>query len=118
MNDLRQSLAHIMLVGLVLATGTALAQDKPNILVVWGDDIGHSNISTFTRGMMGYRTPNIDRIASEGMAFTDYHGEQSCTVGRSSFIARQRFIGIRSKGSMDKGVGCTARCLFYCSIGQ
>ena len=89
MNNLIRRLVRIVLVGLVLSTGTALAQDKPNILVVWGDDIGQSNISTFTRGVMGYRTPNIDRIASEGMAFTDYYGEQSCTAGRSSFITGQ-----------------------------
>ena len=63
--------------------------DKPNILVVWGDDVGQSNISAFTKGMMGYRTPNIDRIANEGMLFTDYYGEQSCTAGRSSFITGQ-----------------------------
>ena len=62
---------------------------KPNILVIWGDDIGQSNISYFTQGVMGYRTPNIDRIAEEGMAFTDYYGEQSCTAGRSSFITGQ-----------------------------
>jgi len=62
---------------------------KPNILVLWGDDIGQSNISYFTRGLMGYRTPNIDRIANEGMVFTDYYGEQSCTAGRASFIMGQ-----------------------------
>ena len=67
----------------------AAAQDKPNILVVWGDDIGRANISAYTMGMMGYRTPNIDRIANEGMIFTDYYGEQSCTAGRSSFIMGQ-----------------------------
>jgi arylsulfatase len=67
----------------------AVAQDRPNILVVWGDDIGQSNISAYTMGMMGYRTPNIDRIAEEGMIFTDYYGEQSCTAGRSSFITGQ-----------------------------
>lgn len=65
------------------------AQDKPNILVIWGDDIGQSNISAYTLGMMGYSTPNIDRIAREGMIFTDYYGEQSCTAGRSSFITGQ-----------------------------
>ncbi len=65
------------------------ATDKPNILVVWGDDVGQSNISAFTKGMMGYRTPNIDRIANEGMLFTDYYGEQSCTAGRSAFITGQ-----------------------------
>ena len=68
----------------------AQGQDTPNILVVWGDDIGQSNISYFTRGVMGYHTPNIDRIADEGMSFTDYYGEQSCTAGRSSFIMGQR----------------------------
>ena len=62
---------------------------KPNILVVWGDDVGQSNISAYTHGMMGYKTPNIDRIANEGMTFTDYYGEQSCTAGRSSFITGQ-----------------------------
>jgi arylsulfatase len=69
--------------------GQAAAADRPNILVVWGDDVGQSNISTYTHGMMGYTTPNIDRIASEGMTFTDYYGEQSCTAGRSSFITGQ-----------------------------
>lgn len=62
---------------------------KPNILVIWGDDIGQSNISAYTKGVMGYRTPNIDRIAKEGLIFTDYYGEQSCTAGRSSFIMGQ-----------------------------
>lgn len=62
---------------------------KPNILVIWGDDIGQSNISAYTKGLMGYRTPNIDRIAHEGLIFTDYYGEQSCTAGRSSFIMGQ-----------------------------
>jgi arylsulfatase len=62
---------------------------KPNILVIWGDDIGQSNISAYTMGLVGYRTPNIDRVAAEGMIFTDYYGEQSCTAGRSSFITGQ-----------------------------
>jgi len=62
---------------------------KPNILVIWGDDIGQSNLSCYTHGLMGYRTPNIDRIASEGMLFTDSYGEQSCTAGRSAFITGQ-----------------------------
>jgi arylsulfatase len=65
----------------------ALAQEeKPNILVIWGDDIGTWNISHNNRGMMGYRTPNIDRIAAEGLAFTDYYAQQSCTAGRAAFI--------------------------------
>ena len=62
---------------------------KPNILVIWGDDIGISNLSCYSHGLMGYRTPNIDRLASEGMMFTDAYGEQSCTAGRSSFITGQ-----------------------------
>ena len=73
------------------------AQDKPNILVIWGDDIGQSNISAYTKGMMGYQTPNIDRIANEGMIFTDYYGEQSCTAGRSSFITGQSVFRIHKK---------------------
>src|SRR5262245_13895624 len=63
--------------------------DKPNILVIWGDDIGQSNLSCYTKGLMGYRTPNIDRIAHEGMIFTDYYAEQSCTAGRAAFITGQ-----------------------------
>jgi arylsulfatase len=65
----------------VLTTGLALAADKPNIVVIWGDDIGQSNISAYTHGLMGYQTPNIDRIAKEGMMFTDYYAENSCTAG-------------------------------------
>ena len=68
---------------------TAMAQDKPNILVIWGDDIGISNLSCYSDGLMGYRTPNIDRIAAEGVRFTDYYGEQSCTAGRAAFITGQ-----------------------------
>jgi arylsulfatase len=70
-------------------TDTRAQSDKPNILVIWGDDIGQSNISAYTMGLVGYQTPNIDRIAREGMIFTDYYGEQSCTAGRSSFIMGQ-----------------------------
>ena len=73
----------------LVLSGVALAQDKPNILVIWGDDIGQSNISAYTFGLVGYKTPNIDRVAKEGMMFTDYYGEQSCTAGRSSFIMGQ-----------------------------
>jgi arylsulfatase A-like enzyme len=63
--------------------------DRPNILVIWGDDIGISNLSCYSDGLMGYRTPNIDRIAAEGMRFTDSYGEQSCTAGRAAFITGQ-----------------------------
>jgi len=67
---------------------------KPNIIVIWGDDIGQSNLSAYTKGLVGYRTPNIDRIANEGMIFTDFYAEQSCTAGRASFITGQ--TGLRT----------------------
>jgi arylsulfatase len=90
MEIFHRRLARVAAAGmLALASTAAFAADKPNILVVWGDDIGQSNISYFTHGLMGYETPNIDRIAREGMTFTDYYGEQSCTAGRSSFIMGQ-----------------------------
>ncbi|MEM1403249.1 MAG: arylsulfatase [Pseudomonadota bacterium] len=72
-----------------LASLSATAADKPNILIIWGDDIGISNISAYSDGMMGYHTPNIDRIADEGIRFLDYYGDQSCTAGRSTFITGQ-----------------------------
>ncbi|MCA0901146.1 arylsulfatase [Microbulbifer agarilyticus] len=71
---------------LSICTSAAQAQDKPNILVIWGDDIGVWNISANSKGMMGYKTPNIDRIAKEGLSFTDYYGQQSCTAGRAAFV--------------------------------
>lgn len=75
---------------LALAAVPAHAQaKKPNILVIWGDDIGGFNISAYNRGMMGYKTPNIDRIANEGATFTDWYGQQSCTAGRAAFITGQ-----------------------------
>jgi arylsulfatase A-like enzyme len=74
----------------VMGTMPAFAQQsKPNILVIMGDDIGYWNISAYNRGMMGYHTPNIDRIANEGATFTDYYGQQSCTAGRAAFITGQ-----------------------------
>ena len=70
----------------LLLASSVYAQKKPNILVIWGDDIGMWNISHNNRGMMGYQTPNIDRIAKEGLSFTDYYGQQSCTAGRAAFL--------------------------------
>ena len=70
------------------------AAAKPNIVVIWGDDIGITNLSCYSDGLMGYRTPNIDRITQEGMRFTDCYGEQSCTAGRASFISGQH--GLRT----------------------
>ncbi|MDA3963761.1 MAG: arylsulfatase [Planctomycetota bacterium] len=69
-----------------MSTSLLQAADTPNVLVIWGDDIGTWNISHNNRGMMGYRTPNIDRIAAEGVAFTDYYAQQSCTAGRAAFL--------------------------------
>ncbi len=83
------SLCFALVIGAAMITQPALAQDKPNIIVIWGDDIGRTNLSTYTDGMMGYRTPNIDRIANEGLKFTDYYSEQSCTAGRAAFITGQ-----------------------------
>ncbi|MEP1469653.1 MAG: arylsulfatase [Halieaceae bacterium] len=86
MHSLRQ-----LAIGLIVVIGSGLAQaaDKPNILIIWGDDIGPYNISAYNMGRMGYKTPNIDRIASEGMIFTDAYGDQSCTAGRAGFITGQ-----------------------------
>ena len=85
---LRLTTVALLTATLAFAAPTS-AQDQPNILVIWGDDIGQANLSAYTMGVMGYRTPNIDRVANEGMIFTDYYGEQSCTAGRSSFIMGQ-----------------------------
>ncbi len=78
-----------LLIPLIFSIGPVSAASKPNILVIWGDDIGQTNISAYSFGLVGYKTPNIDRIAREGMMFTDYYGEQSCTAGRSAFITGQ-----------------------------
>jgi arylsulfatase len=79
---------------LVVFSGSVSAQNKPNILIIWGDDIGYWNISAYNQGMMGYKTPNIDRIAHEGALFTDWYGQQSCTAGRASFLTGQ--VGFRT----------------------
>ncbi|MCZ0962360.1 arylsulfatase [Paracoccus benzoatiresistens] len=82
--------AVIAIAAFACSASIALAQDqKPNILVIWGDDIGQFNTSAYNNGMMGYRTPNIDRIAEEGALFTDWYGQQSCTAGRAAFITGQ-----------------------------
>ena len=84
--------------------------DKPNILVIWGDDIGITNLSCYSDGLMGYRTPNIDRIADEGMRFTDSYGEQSCTAGRAAFITGQSVFrtGLSKVGMPGADVGLQA----------
>jgi arylsulfatase len=108
-----------LLAGAAIATGIAFSQwsgiqraqaqeaAKPNILVIFGDDIGQSNISAYTHGLVGYQTPNIDRIAKEGMMFTDYYAENSCTAGRSSFITGQAVLrtGLSKVGAPGAPVG-------------
>ena len=80
----------LLLCGLCLSVSNAYAKaGKPNIVVIWGDDIGRTNISAWSKGMMGYQTPNIDRVANEGVTFTDSYADQSCTAGRSSFTTGQ-----------------------------
>jgi arylsulfatase A-like enzyme len=90
---------------------SAPAGSKPNILVIWGDDIGLANISAYSHGLMGYQTPNIDRIGREGMMFLDYYAEQSCTAGRASFITGQAGLrtGLTKVGVPGVKVGLQAR---------
>jgi arylsulfatase A-like enzyme len=108
----RQGLIWLATLFLVIGTGGPLwAQEKkPNILVIWGDDIGITNISAYSSGLMGYRTPNIDRLAGEGMRFTDAYGEQSCTAGRSSFITGQSVYrtGLSKVGIPGSPIGLQA----------
>ena len=97
----------VLLIAILMVT-SVFAQKKPNILIIWGDDIGQSNISAYTFGLVGYQTPNIDRIAKEGMMFTDYYSEQSCTAGRSTFILGQSVLrtGLSKVGmpGADQGI--------------
>jgi arylsulfatase A-like enzyme len=91
---IRRVLPSLAVAAAVIALGATVAAAqpagaKPNIVIIWGDDIGQSNISAYSHGVMGYKTPNIDRLATEGMMFTDYYAEQSCTAGRASFITGQ-----------------------------
>jgi arylsulfatase A-like enzyme len=87
------------------------ASDRPNIVIIWGDDIGQSDVSAYTFGLMGFRTPNIDRVAREGMMFTDYYGEQSCTAGRSAFITGQSVFrtGLSKVGMPGADLGLRPR---------
>src|SRR5216110_513361 len=105
--------AALLLVALGLSTASSFAQGakKPNILVIFGDDIGQTNVSAYSMGLMGYRTPNIDRVAKEGMMFTDYYAEQSCTAGRSSFITGQCTLrtGLSKVGSPGATLGLQAK---------
>jgi arylsulfatase A-like enzyme len=96
---------------LTILAPASRAQQKPNILVIFGDDIGQANISRYTHGVVGYMTPNIDRIGAEGMTFTDYYAENSCTAGRSSFITGQSPMrtGLTKVGAPGAPVGLQAR---------
>ena len=90
MKQISPDLPKLALIALAMMSLPAMGQsDKPNILIIWGDDIGQFNVSAYNMGMMGYRTPNIDRIADEGAMFTDWYGQQSCTAGRAAFITGQ-----------------------------
>jgi arylsulfatase len=128
-NDRNRDLSrrNILLASTTLAAASAIAGNpvvaqaqqqpvapsgkKPNILVIFGDDIGQTNVSAYSFGVMGYRTPNIDRIAREGMMFTDYYAEQSCTAGRSSFITGQCTLrtGLSKVGIPGSTVGLQTR---------
>ena len=106
-----RSIASALLLLLsVMSLSATAASSKPNILVIWGDDIGWSNISAYHRGMLGSRTPNIDRIANEGAMFTDYYGEQSCSAGRSAFITGQHPLrtGLLKVGLPGADIGLQA----------
>src|ERR1041385_8370230 len=96
------------LAAVTVAAAPASAQRKPNILVIMADDVGYWNISAYNRGMMGYRTPNIDRIAAEGAIFTDYYGQQSCTAGRAAFITGQSPM---RTGLLKVGLPAAKECL-------
>ncbi|MFK7828743.1 MAG: arylsulfatase [Congregibacter sp.] len=99
-----------ILIATMFLSVMASAQDKPNILVIWGDDIGWSNFSAYHRGMMGGRTPNIDRIANEGALFTDHYAQQSCTAGRAAFITGQHpyRVGLLKVGMPGSTIGLQA----------
>jgi hypothetical protein len=96
---------------ILFAFAAVAQQQKPNILVIMADDIGYWNISAYNRGQMGYRTPNIDRIANEGAILTDYYGQQSCTAGRAAFITGQSPMrtGLLKVGLPGPRRGCRIR---------
>ncbi|WP_085582466.1 MULTISPECIES: arylsulfatase [unclassified Pseudomonas] len=113
MTRIRKWIPRLALVAtsVMALSATAAAADKPNILVIFGDDIGQTNISAYSMGVVGYKTPNIDRIAKEGMLFTDYYAENSCTAGRSTFITGQSALrtGLSKVGMPGVPVGLQAR---------
>ena len=106
---LLRSTAVGLAAALALSSAPLLAQDaeKPNIVIIWGDDIGQFNTSAYNMGMMGFKTPNIDSIAKNGALFTDWYGEQSCTAGRAAFITGQMPVrtGLTKVGLHDGADG-------------
>ena len=111
------SLVLLLLVAIVVPRAAFAQAKKPNILVIWGDDIGLANVSAYSSGVMGYETPNIDRIGKEGeFVYLQYYGEQSCTAGRSAFLTGQHIIrsGLSKVGFPGAPMGITVR---YPTIG-
>ena len=92
MKKTRLFMVMLFMVAFVLTAGPVLAADKPNIVVIMGDDIGMWNIGAYHRGVMAGETPNIDKLATEGAIFTDYYAEASCTAGRASFITGEDIV--------------------------
>jgi arylsulfatase A-like enzyme len=103
--------AMLFILAFVTSNAVWAVDGKPNILVIWGDDIGMTNISAYSKGLMGYKTPNIDTLAKDGMMFTDYYGEQSCTAGRSAFITGQHPVrtGLTKVGTPGAATGLSAK---------
>jgi len=104
------SMLFALIAVLALGAGPASAQQKPNIVVIMGDDIGWFNIGAYHRGMMSGKTPNIDQLASEGMMFTDYYAEASCTAGRANFITGEipMRTGMTTVGQAGSPIGLPA----------
>ena len=106
--------SFLLLDATVTSAQTASAgAKKPNIVVIFGDDVGYWNISAYNQGMMGYKTPNIDRLAHEGALFTDYYAQQSCTAGRANFITGELPIrtGLTTVGQAGADVGMPAQAV-------
>ena len=123
MTPASKTIVAAVLVALTALADPARAQApgaKPNILVIWGDDIGWYNLSAYNMGVMGYRTPNIDRIAKEGALFTDWYGQQSCTAGRAAFITGQSPIrtGLTKVGLPGAPEGLQQKDPTDCRIAQ
>ena len=87
---IKAAIMGLVIVAFAVSRTSSFAQaKKPNILIIWGDDIGYWNVSAYNQGIMGYKTPNIDPLAKKGAFFTDWYGQQSCTAGRAAFITGQ-----------------------------